>query len=86
MIAALLADLWPYIAGLLGIIAGALGLYAKGRSDAKAKAETATLRDTAKREDAGREAVAKEKRATDGATDRDIVDSLRRRDGDWGGM
>lgn len=45
MIAALLAELWPYIAGLLGIIAGSLGLYAKGRSDAKAKAETATLKD-----------------------------------------
>ena len=45
MIAALLAEFWPYIAGLLGIIAGALGLYAKGRSDAKAKAETRDMRE-----------------------------------------
>ena len=45
MIAALLADLWPYIAGLLGVIAGAAGLYAKGRSDAKAKAETRDMRE-----------------------------------------
>ena len=44
MISALLADLWPYIAGLLGIIAGAAGLYAKGRSDAKAKQETRDMR------------------------------------------
>jgi len=44
MIAALLAEIWPYIAGLLGIIAGALGLYAKGRGDAKANADTRDMR------------------------------------------
>jgi hypothetical protein len=37
LIAALLPDLWPYIAGLLALIGGAVGLYAKGRGDAKAK-------------------------------------------------
>ena len=48
MIAALLAELWPYLAGLLGVIAGALGLYAKGQSDAKAKQETRDLRENIK--------------------------------------
>lgn len=35
---ALLGDFWPYIAGAVAFVAGVLGLYAKGRSDAKAKA------------------------------------------------
>ena len=35
---AILTAFWPYIAGAFAFIAGALGLYAKGRSDAKAKA------------------------------------------------
>jgi hypothetical protein len=37
MLSALLPDLWPYIAGLLALIGAALGIYAKGRGDAKAK-------------------------------------------------
>jgi len=37
MIGALLGDLWPYIIAAFTAIAGALGLYFKGRSDAKAK-------------------------------------------------
>lgn len=42
MTAALLSILtanWQAVAGVFAMIAGALGLYAKGRSDAKAKAE-----------------------------------------------
>ena len=38
ILSALIGDLWPYIAGAVAFIAGALGIYAKGRSDAKAKA------------------------------------------------
>ena len=37
MIAALLGDLWPYLAGLLALIGAAVGLYAKGRGDEKAR-------------------------------------------------
>jgi len=37
MIGALLGDLWPYVIGVVAALAGALGLYFKGRSDAKAK-------------------------------------------------
>ena len=36
--ASLLRTFWPYIAGAVAFIAGALGIYAKGRSDANAKA------------------------------------------------
>lgn len=39
------ASIAPYIIGLIALIGGALGLYAKGRGDAKAKAETKTLRE-----------------------------------------
>lgn len=35
MIAALLSDLWPYIAGLAALLAGAFGLYRKGRKDVR---------------------------------------------------
>ena len=34
----MIAAFWPYIVGAAAFVAGALGLYAKGRSDAKAKA------------------------------------------------
>jgi hypothetical protein len=37
MLSALLPDFWPYLAGLLALIGAALGLYAKGKGDAKAK-------------------------------------------------
>ncbi len=45
MIAALLAEFWPYIAGLAALVAGALGLYAKGRGDADAKADLRDARE-----------------------------------------
>lgn len=33
----LLVEFWPYIAAALAFVGGALGLYGKGRSDAKKK-------------------------------------------------
>ena len=45
MSAALLGDLWPYLIAALAAVAGALGLYAKGRGDAKSKAETRDMRE-----------------------------------------
>lgn len=44
MIAALLGDLWPYLIAALAALAGGAGLYLKGGSNAKAKAETRDLR------------------------------------------
>lgn len=46
MIAALLSSLWPYLLAGAGAMAAAFGIYAKGRSDAKAKAETKSLKRT----------------------------------------
>lgn len=45
MIAALITAFWPYIAGAVAFVAGVLGLYAKGRSDAKAKAVAKDAKD-----------------------------------------
>lgn len=44
ILSSIIASLWPYILAGLGAIATAFGIYAKGRADAKAKAETADLR------------------------------------------
>ena len=41
---ALLLTFWKPLAGILAALLGALGLYAKGRADAKAKAETKDLK------------------------------------------
>lgn len=45
MISALLGDLWPYLIAALAALAGGAGLYLKGGSNAKAKAETRDLRE-----------------------------------------
>jgi len=45
MIAALLADLWPYLITALAALAGGVGIYIKGGSNAKAKAKTRDLRE-----------------------------------------
>ena len=52
---AILAAFWPYIAGAVAFIAGALGIYAKGRSDAKAKRKASDLKETIKAHEARNE-------------------------------
>lgn len=46
MIATLLSTLWPYLLAGLAALAGAAGLYLKGRGDGAARAKTAGLRKT----------------------------------------
>ncbi len=41
----ILAQFWPYIAGAVGAIAAFLGVYVKGRSDARHKADMKAMRD-----------------------------------------
>jgi hypothetical protein len=48
MIGALLGDLWPYLIAAVTAIAGALGLYFKGRADAKAKRKADELKQEVK--------------------------------------
>lgn len=45
-LSSILAPFWPYIIAAAGAIATALGIYAKGRSDAKTKAENADLKNS----------------------------------------
>ena len=45
MIAALLPDIWPYLAAIGLFIAGAFGLYARGRKDAGIKRDLADARE-----------------------------------------
>ena len=48
MIAALIGDIWPYVIAAIGAGAGLFGIYAKGRSDAKAKVRNEALKADAK--------------------------------------
>jgi hypothetical protein len=54
----------------------------KGAQDAKLDAYI----EQQKKRQKGREASADEKRKTSGVSDSDVVERLRRRDGDWGRM
>lgn len=69
---------WASVAAL-----AAFGIYAAGRKEGRSQANSDALRDQIKSQERGRHAVAEEKRATRGASDRDLVDRLRSRDGDW---
>lgn len=44
MIAAILSVIWPYLLAGIGAVAAAFGIYTKGRSDAKAKADAKNLK------------------------------------------
>lgn len=71
------------VSWLLGAIAFAFVMRGIGRREGRQKANTDALRDQLKSDERGRNAVAKEKRATDGADADDILKRLRARDGDW---
>lgn len=73
MIGTLIAEFWPYIAGLLAFVGAALGLYGKGRKDAKAKQK-------AKEAKANEETHTRINNLTpvDPADDRDIIKRLRK--------
>lgn len=66
-----------------------LGLFAYGyakKREGASQAATEALRDNVKKMEKAREAAYKEKRDVDGLSDRDLVDRLRRRSDDWGGL
>ena len=48
LITGLLPNVWPYIAAAGAALVGILGIYAKGRSDAKAKADMRDLKANSK--------------------------------------
>ena len=69
---------WASVAAL-----AAFGIYWKINEDAEDRAENKALRDNLTSQERGRHAVAKEKRAASGASDHDLIERLRARDGDW---
>ena len=76
-----LVALWKPLAALLALILGGLGLYAKGRGDARERAENKALHANEKAQKRGRDAVAKERRA--GGDNTDLVGRLHGRDDKW---
>ena len=75
---------WAAIAAAVLLAVGTFGATMKRAGRREAEADAAL--DQQEREKRGRDALAKEKRAVDGLSTRDIIDRLRSRDGDWRGM
>lgn len=86
MTAWLMAQAAPYIAGFVALAVAYLGVSWSSKKRARAETEAKAARTKSKQEGKGRDAVAAEKRAIDGLDNRDLVDRVRRRDGDWRGV
>lgn len=89
MLQTLFELLLPNIEWVIGAVGGLLAIlgygYAKKRQGAS-EANTKALEASAKiKKEAGKDAF-KEKRSTDGLSDSDVLDRLRRRTDDWGGL
>ncbi len=81
LIPGLLPNVWGYIAAAGAALLGALGLYFKGRSDAKAKADSRALDATVKGQEAARKGRAEAvEKLREGKTPEEIV---RGNDRDW---
>lgn len=76
----------PEIIGIIAAVLGVLGFGFMQRKAGKRDAENKTHKDAAKREGRGRDAVSKEQQDTEGLSNSDIVDRMRRRDGDFRGL
>lgn len=79
----MLGGLWTKLLALLGTVGAAIGgvlLYGSAqRRQGRRDQQVDQLRDAAEREDRGREYVSE----LDGASRRDLADSVRRNDGRW---
>lgn len=72
-----------WLSAAAALVLAVLGAWASGKQAGLSQARTDAMRDQLKSDERGRNAAAKETRAMDGASDRDLVDRLRSRDGDW---
>jgi len=82
----LLFGIWPQVLAGLGALVGVAVAYFKVRKGGRDSLENEILRDAEERERRGRNAVSKEQADADGLSSSDLVDRLRRRSGDFGGM
>lgn len=79
-------SIWGWVIGGLGILATIIGTYLKGRNDKERDLELDHKKELDKRNKETVNVIRKTKRNLDGLSPDDIVDSLRRNDGDWGRM
>lgn len=70
---------WKYIAAFGAGVGVILTAYLKGVSAAKNKMTLDNLKDSAKKQKDGQDAVGKEKVDTDGLSSGDVIDRMRRR-------
>lgn len=86
----LLSNGWTKALTTLGVaLTAVLGLFAYGwakKREGASEAATEALRDDVKKLEKAREAAYEEKRDVNGLSPSDIVNRLRRRDGDWGSL
>lgn len=89
MLQLLLEFVAPYAGWIAGVVAGLLALlgygYTKKRQGAS-EALTKALQEGDKLKKKASKDAFKEKRSTNGLSDSDVVDRLRRRTDRWGGM
>lgn len=87
---AFLVGKWRMALTTLGVaLTAVLGLFAYGwakKREGASEAATEALRDDVKKLEKAREAAYEEKRDVNGLSPSDIVNRLRRRDGDWGSL
>ena len=83
MIAWFATRIGRYMALVGAVLVAAWGLVAYGRKTGADGAKIEALQKNQKAQEAGRNAVAKEKRETADASNADIVKRLRERDGQW---
>ena len=82
LITGLLPNVWGYLAAAGAALLGVLGVYVKGRSDAKAKADSRALDATVKGQEAARKGRAEAvEKLREGQTPEEIV---RSNDDAWG--
>ena len=83
MIAWFATRIGRYMALVGAVLVAAWGLVAYGRKTGADGAKIEALQKNQKAQEAGRNAVAKEKRETADASNADIVERMRERDGQW---
>lgn len=74
------------VTALLGALAAFMGVYVAGRRKGADKAESKAMKERIERQKDGRDAVIDEQQKTSGLSDSDVIDRMRRRSRDRGGM
>ena len=79
MLAGIISELLPWIAGAVALIAAILGYGARQRAKGRTDAATRAMRDAITRQEEGRNAV----QDLRGAGRDDLLEQLRRNEGRW---